>query len=90
LGVFILAKLQAEHGKLPDAITFHSGGDFKLAFRQSFRDSSAVVGYVFTSRTRPYHMGFGGVLLNGDQHLIVKLGTHVVRSIPALAAPQAR
>jgi len=74
LGVFILPKPQNEHKRLPEAIAHHSGNDFKLAFRQSMRDGSAVVGYLFTSATRPYDMGFGQVLLNGDQHLIVELG----------------
>lgn len=74
LAVFLLAKAQPEHARLNDAVHHHSGGDYKLAFRQAYRDGSAVVGYLMTSTTRPYDMGFGQILLNGDRHLIVEVG----------------
>lgn len=72
LAIFILPEPKAEHALIERAVAHHSGGDYKRAFIHANRDGSGVVGYLFTSNTVPWQMGFG--LLNGDKELIVEVG----------------
>lgn len=72
LAIFFLPVPQKEHAEIEKAVAYHSDGDYKRAFLNANRDGSGVVGYLFTSNTVPWQMGFG--LLNGDTKLIVEIG----------------
>lgn len=72
LAIFFLPVPQKEHAEIEKAVAYHSDGDYKRAFLNANRDGSGIVGYVFTSNTVPWKMGFG--LLNGDTKLIVEVG----------------
>lgn len=72
LAVFLLPKLETEHAAIVDCVRAHSEGDFKQIFATANRSEGGALGYVFTSDTPPWQMGFG--LLNPDRVLVVELG----------------
>lgn len=64
---FGLPKPTYEHAQIVDVIRDASGGDFKQF------PIPRGMGFVFKSKTLPWHLGFGKILMNGDTRFITEI-----------------
>lgn len=74
LAVFILPAPKPENARIRDALEYHSGGDFKMAFTYGAKGQSSIIGYLFTTNKPLYEIGFGTAVLNEDSFLLLELG----------------
>jgi hypothetical protein len=63
----LLPKPQPEHAKLVDAFKAVSGGDYKQFI------ITGGIAYAYKSRTVPWEMPFGRVILNQDSYFITEI-----------------